>query len=29
MRVELEGGRRWEFKLNSGEYKINISNEKN
>lgn len=29
MRIELEGGRRWEFKLNSGEYKINISNEKN
>lgn len=29
MRVELEGGRRLEFKLNSGEYKINISNPKN
>ncbi len=29
MRVEIEGGRRWEFKLNSGEYKINISKPKN
>lgn len=28
MCVELEGGRRWELKLGSGEYKINISDKK-